>query len=142
MAIIVLAFLLVADDGGGSTDGIDEVVQGYFQAIEENRQMDVYALYDPDDLAAMAESYGMTVEDFLSYVEQGAAETSMEVDFEGITYDVSLEDAAVAKITGGAYTMLDEEGNPTTEEMGSVDNPVEIELVKKDGQWYLKMPSQ
>lgn len=138
VAIIVLAVLLATSNGNPDTSGVDEVVQGYFQAYSEGRVGDAYKqYYSPEDLSAMAEQYGMSVDDFIAYIGESAASTP-GLNFEGVEFDITYEDVAVATITAGTAVYVDEEGAQQSEDMSGV----KIELANKDGKWYMKMPSQ
>ena len=48
-------------------------MDAYFQAMQENRQLDVLNLYDPADLETWAQMYGMTLDEFKSQMASAEA---------------------------------------------------------------------
>ena len=133
---IVLAVALIPWEGN---DKPEETVNQYFQAFEENRQADVYDMYDPADLEELAAMYGMSLEDFKNYLKEDSSASQAEsVAFEDLAYSVTTEEGATVQITAGTAVVTDAEGQTSSEDVSGM----EIELVKKDGKWYLKMPSQ
>jgi len=49
------------------------------------------------------------------------------------------EDEATVEIVEGKVTMVDENGEETTEDVQDAETPAELKMVREDGKWYLDL---
>ncbi len=135
VAAIILAFAVLPDHTKSSSP--KDTVDAYFQAMQDNRQMDVLNLYDPADLETWAQMYGMTLDEFKSQMAGAEGDTPQaSYVFEDIAYDVTVDgDQATVNITGGTAILTDATGQTQSLPMADTN----LSMVKKDNKWYLKL---
>ena len=139
VAAIACILAFVVFNGEGAAAGTPEqTVQQFFDALE-NKDMDaVLGLLDPtllegmptDALEAAKEEMGSNLFDFQS------------IDFSGLklSTDMTSDNTATVTVTEGTATVVDTSGETTVEDVKDADTPVAVELIKKDGSWYIETP--
>jgi hypothetical protein len=132
---IILAFAVLPGHKEGSQPS--DTVDSYFRALQENRQLDALNLYDPADLEAVAQMYGMSLDQFKTEMAGAGSDASQgSVTFENITYEIAVDgDNATAQITSGTVVMMDAAGQSQSQDMVGTN----ISMVKKDNKWYLRL---
>jgi hypothetical protein len=131
---IVLAVALIPWTGNDDPEG---AVNSFLAAFGENRKADMVEMYDPEDLADYSEMFGISVDEVKSTMAQSDSMEGTTITFEDLTYSAVVEEGAMVEVTSGTATITGADGETTTEDMAGA----QFELVKRDGQWYLKMPT-
>jgi hypothetical protein len=119
-------------------EGPEEVIEKYFNAVEQGDVDTLISLLDPEGMKQAAEQGGIELEEFEKQIREYMAETFPDgIKIEGLKYEVAVEgDTATVTVTSG--TMIIESGGETiTEDLTTTSES--LELIKKDGKWYLKL---
>lgn len=135
VAAIILAFAVLPGHEKGSQPS--DTVDQYFQALQENRQLDALNLYDPADLETLAQMYGMSLDEFKAQMAGAGSDTAQgSIVFEDLAYEITVDgDKATADITAGTAILTDETGQSQSQPMKGTS----ISMVKKDNKWFLKL---
>jgi ketosteroid isomerase-like protein len=118
--------------------GPEEVIEEYFNAVEQGDVATLISLLDPEGMKQAAEESGLGLEEFEAQIREYMTETFPDgIKIEGLKYEVAVEgDTATVTVTSG--TMIIESGGETiTEDLTTTSES--LELIKKDGKWYLKL---
>jgi zinc-ribbon domain len=135
----VLVFVVFGDDifkGGGAASTPGQTVSKVLKAMESKDIDAMFSLMDQKTLgAAMG---GMSVDD----AKQALKSAKMDyqsVKFSGIKMktETTSGTTATVTITEGTVTIIDSTGQETTEDVRDADEPVNFELTKVGGKWYL-----
>ena len=134
----LISALGCSSDTQETTEGPEEVVERYFNAIEQGDFDTLLSLLDPDDMQQAAEQSDVSLEELEKEMKDYMIETFPEgIKIEGLEYDVAVEgDTAVATVTSGTMT-IESGGETITEDLTEVSEV--LNLVKKDGKWYIKL---
>ena len=118
--------------------GPEETVEKYFDAVEQGDFDTLISLLDPEDMQQAAEQEGMEVEEFEKQIKDNMTETFPGgIKIEGLEYEVAVEgDTAVATIISGTMK-FESGGEMVTQDLTEVSES--LNLVKKDGEWYIKL---
>lgn len=150
MAILCMMFLFVglvsALGCSGDTQeqeqeavgGPEEIVEKYFNAVEQGDVDTLISLLDPEGMKQAAEQGGIELEEFEKQIKEYMTETFPDgIKIEGLKYEVVVEgDTAAVTITSGTMT-IDSGGEIITEDLATVGE--DLSLVKKDGKWYIEL---
>jgi uncharacterized protein YchJ len=125
---IVLVLVFVVFKGGGKAASVEQVVNTYFEALEQ-RNVDLYlSTWEPDK----AEEYDREfAEEYLKYLPE-------DLKFNNLEYDIEIDgDEATVQIVGGIASYIDPStGKEVTEDAAFVDIKP-LKLVKIDDKWYI-----
>ncbi len=137
--MVVLAFVVQHKDivQPENVSQPSDTVDAYFKTLQENRQLDALNLHDPTE--ALAQKYGMTLDDFKAQMASAEGGTSQgNIVFENLAYDITIDgDKATATVTAGTAIITDATGKTESQDMAGTS----ISLINKDGKWYLKLLS-
>lgn len=132
----ILVFVVFHDDifgGGASTP--EAAVGNLLDAMEDGDIDAVFATMDQEALFEYVDE-----EDLDEFKEAMGAEMleggSMKFNDLEMTTTMDGEDAATVAITGGTVTM-EYDGEEYTEDVSDADEPVEFDVIKRDGSWYV-----
>lgn len=119
-------------------EGPEEIVDKYFNAVEQGDFDTLISLLDPEDMKLAAEQNGLELEEFENQIRDAMAQTFPDgIKIEGLRYEVAVEgDTATVTITSGTMT-IESGGETITEDLTTTSES--LGLVKKDGKWYLKL---
>jgi len=118
--------------------GPEEVIEKYFSAVEQGDVDTLISLLDPEGMKQAAEQSGIELEEFEKQIREYMTETFPDgIKIEGLKYEVAVEgDTAAVTITSGTM-IIDSGGETITEDLTTTGES--LELIKKDGKWYLKL---
>jgi len=118
--------------------GPEEIVDKYFNAVQQGDVDTLISLLDPEGMKQAAEDSGIGLEEFKAQIRGYMTETFPDgIKIEGLQYEVAVEgDTAVVTVTSGTM-IIDSGGETTTEDLTTTGES--LELIKKDGKWYLKL---
>jgi ketosteroid isomerase-like protein len=121
-----------------TAEGPEEVIEKYFNAVEQGDVDTLISLLDPEGMKQAAEESGLGLEEFEAQIREYMTQTFPDgIKIEGLEFEVAVEgDTAAVTVTSG--TMIIESGGETiTEDLTTTGES--LELIKKDGKWYLKL---
>jgi hypothetical protein len=142
IAVLVL-WLAVWRDGGGGAAGSDDPIglaEKYIQSLEKGDIDSYMECFEGDFFVdemknnPFLEEMGLTEDDIKEYAEM--AFEMMEVDFKEYALELESEtkDKATVVTTSGTVVVS---VFGMEEEVDLADDPLEFNMVKKDGRWYL-----
>ena len=134
----VLVFVVFRGDifGGGAGKSPEQTVRSLISAYEHK---DVDALFSLIDPQAKDSVLAGQSEDAAKQALKEAAFGAESVAFSGIKMSTNQTSATTATVTliAGKATVTDENGEKTTSDVSEADQPPTLELVKRDGSWYI-----
>jgi hypothetical protein len=121
-----------------TAEGPEEVIAKYFNAVEQGDVDTLISLLDPEGMKQAAEESGIGLEEFEAQIKENITQTYPDgIKIEGLKYEVMVEgDTAAVTITSGEMT-IEIGGETITEDLTTTGET--LELIKKDGKWYLKL---
>jgi hypothetical protein len=140
-AVLVMSLsLLAVSCGGDAATGPEKAVQTFFAAMEEKNIDKFMEIVDPatfqdatDAGLSMDALKAMLAEEMFTYDSMNFSDLKMETTSTG-------EDTATVRVTGGTVTMVTD-GQSETKSVLESDTPVELQLLQKDGKWYVDINS-
>jgi zinc-ribbon domain len=144
VVVILLGFAVgpkwFVDNGGGGTGDPVALAQKYMDSLEQG-DIDAYMACFQEDFFIneiksnpLMESLGLSEEDIKQYA--GMAFDMMEVKFEGVELEVTSQqgDKATVVTTAGTASVS---VFGMEEKLDLATDPLEFNMVKADGRWYL-----
>jgi hypothetical protein len=133
----VLVFAVFKDQiFGGGASGPEQAVQKFLTVMEKKDVDGFFDLIDPASLEEFT-SMGMSLDaikpllasEMFSYDSIKFNNVKMETEDNG-------DGTATVRIVEGSVTIV-EDGDTTTEDVQESGEPVEFEVLKQDGKWYI-----
>mgnify|MGYP000859082761 FL=1 len=134
--VCVLVFVVFDGDGGGGASEPEKVVTRLLDAMEDGDIDTVFDVMDPEMLGS---EFG---DEFLDMAKEAMRQEMFSegsIEFSGIKMETEEtgEDTATVRIVDGKVTMTDEDGESETEAVSEAEEPVEFNMVRREGKWYL-----
>lgn len=134
----VLVFVVFYDDifKGGDASTPEGAVTKFFDAMEDK---DIDAVFEVMDMEALT---GMLGDDYVDLAKEAMADELFgegSISFSGIKLETEQTSSTTATVTvvEGSATITYDDGEKETEEIADSDDPVALDLTKKDGSWYI-----
>ena len=134
--VCVLVFVVFDGDGAGGASEPEKVVTKLLDAMEDGDIDTVFDVMDPEMLGS---EFG---DEFLDMAKEAMRQEMFSegsIEFSGIKMETEEtgEDTATVRIVDGKVTMTDEDGESETEAVSEAEEPVEFNMVRREGKWYL-----
>jgi hypothetical protein len=136
----VLVFVVFWGDiaGGGAASNPEKTVRNFLSAFD-NKDVDaVFDLLDPESMSDMLGD--QSVEDAKADMRDAlfADAGISSIKFSGMQMTTKeTGNKATVTLTAGKAIITDENGNQETSDVKEADSPPTIDLVKRDGSWYI-----
>ncbi len=116
--------------------GAEQVVLQVFAALENQDVDALLAVMDPTILGALPA--GEALDAAKAAIKESIAAMG-KMKFSGIemTTEMTSPTTATVTLTAGSVTVTDANGQTTSEDIKESSSPVTVDLVKRDGQWYM-----
>ncbi len=145
-AVLALAALGLAgcgndgDDKNGGAADPEDVVESFFEALEEQDTSALMELFDADSLEELQDDLGSSYKSdlkdyFFSWMPEDA-------EFKGLKYDSDIDGKeAEVEVTKARVTYEDDYGDSASVDIATSDEPITFELVKGKNGWFLSLDS-
>jgi hypothetical protein len=136
-----LVFGVFKDDiFGGAASSPEEAVRALLTAYEDRDVDAVFDLLDPESIPSLLQGQS---EDVVRQMLRAAMFGSETVEFSGIELSTkeTSDTTATVTITAGTVTITSDDGETETSDVKEADEPPTLDLVKRDGSWYIDADS-
>ncbi len=125
--------------GGGGQDTPEKAVDKFLKSLEDKDAKALLSLMDPDTKKLIEGIMKMMGAGSLEAVVNEEFFEYKSIKFSGVKYQTEIkDDRATVNIVAGTVTGMDADGKTFTEDISESEYK-QIRLVKKDGNWYIKM---
>lgn len=128
------------DDGKGGAADPEDVVESFFEALEDQDISAIMELIEPGELEELQDDLGSGYKSdlkdyFFDWMPDDAA-------FKGLKYDTDVDGAeAEVEVARARVVYEDEYGDEVSVDVATSDEPIAFELVKGKNGWYLSTGS-